>query len=73
MSGRFNRKRTIALTAGLALAAACAAFVLPSIAQTAKTTLVTVPGAGHGLSGGDKKLVDAANDKAAAFIREHLK
>src|SRR5262249_12352228 len=26
--------------------------------------LVTVPGAGHGLAGGDKKLVDEANDKA---------
>jgi len=35
--------------------------------------LVTVKGAGHGLSGGDKKLVDEANEKAAAFIREHLK
>jgi acetyl esterase/lipase len=35
--------------------------------------LVTVPGAGHGLSGGDKKLVEAANDRALAFIREHLK
>jgi acetyl esterase/lipase len=35
--------------------------------------LVTVPGAGHGLGGGDKKLVDAANEKALAFIREHLK
>jgi acetyl esterase/lipase len=35
--------------------------------------LVTVRGAGHGLSGGDKKLVDEANDKALAFIRAHLK
>jgi acetyl esterase/lipase len=35
--------------------------------------LVTVPGAGHGLAGGDKKLVDAANAKARAFIRDHLK
>ena len=35
--------------------------------------LVTVKGAGHGLSGGDRKLVDEANAKAAAFIREHLK
>jgi acetyl esterase/lipase len=35
--------------------------------------LVTVKGAGHGLSGADKKLVDEANEKAAAFIREHLK
>jgi acetyl esterase/lipase len=35
--------------------------------------LVTVPGSGHGLSGGDKKLVDAAREKARAFIREKLK
>jgi acetyl esterase/lipase len=35
--------------------------------------LVTVKSAGHGLSGGDRKLVDEANAKAAAFIREHLK
>ena len=35
--------------------------------------LVTVKGAGHGLSGADRKLVDEANEKAAAFIRAHLK
>jgi acetyl esterase/lipase len=35
--------------------------------------LVTVKGAGHGLAGGDRKLVDEANAKAAAFIRKHLK
>jgi acetyl esterase/lipase len=35
--------------------------------------LVTVPGAGHGLSGGDKNLVDAAHGKALAFIRERLR
>jgi acetyl esterase/lipase len=35
--------------------------------------LVTVRGAGHGLSGGEKKLVDEANDKAEAFIRRYLK
>jgi acetyl esterase/lipase len=35
--------------------------------------LVTVRGAGHGLSGGEKKLVDEANDKAEAFICRHLK
>ena len=35
--------------------------------------LVTVPGSGHGLSGGDRKLVDAAKEKARAFIREKLK
>ncbi len=35
--------------------------------------LVTVPGAGHGLSGVDRKLVDDANAKAHTFIRKHLK
>jgi len=35
--------------------------------------LVTVPGAGHGLSGGDKKLVADAYARAKAFIREKLK
>jgi acetyl esterase/lipase len=35
--------------------------------------LVTVPGAGHGLSGGDKKLVTDAHAKARAFIIEKLK
>src|SRR5262245_33312571 len=35
--------------------------------------LVTVRGAGHGLSGGDKKLVDEAHAKALEFIRKHLK
>lgn len=35
--------------------------------------LVTVPGAGHGLSGGDKKLVADAQAKARAFIQEKLK
>jgi len=35
--------------------------------------LVTVPGAGHGLSKGDKKLVDAAYEKCVDFIREKLK
>lgn len=35
--------------------------------------LVTVPGAGHGLSGGDKKQVADAHEKALAFIRAHLK
>jgi acetyl esterase/lipase len=34
--------------------------------------LVTVPGAGHGLAGGDKKLVEEANAKALAFIKKHL-
>jgi acetyl esterase/lipase len=35
--------------------------------------LVTVPGAGHGLSGGDRKQVADANERALAFIRRHLK
>ena len=35
--------------------------------------LVTVQGAGHGLSGGDKKLVADAHAKAMAFIRTHMK
>ena len=35
--------------------------------------LVTIPGAGHGLSGGDKKLVADAYAKARAFIKEKLK
>ncbi len=35
--------------------------------------LVTVKGAGHGLSGGDPKLVEDAQQKALAFIRRHLK
>jgi len=35
--------------------------------------LVTVTGAGHGLAGGDKKLVADAHTKAVAFIRTHLK
>ena len=35
--------------------------------------LVTVTGAGHGLSGGDRKAVAEANEKALAFIRRHLK
>ena len=35
--------------------------------------LVTVPGSGHGLSGGDPKLVKEAQAKALSFIRKHLK
>lgn len=34
--------------------------------------LVTVKGAGHGLSGGSKKLVDEADAKALAFIRMQM-
>lgn len=35
--------------------------------------LVTVKGAGHGLGGGDRKLVDEANSRAEAFIRRQLR
>jgi acetyl esterase/lipase len=35
--------------------------------------LVTVPDAGHGLAGGDKRLIAEANEKAAEFIRKHLR
>src|SRR5262249_54944830 len=35
--------------------------------------LITVPGAGHGLSGGDKKAVADAQARALDFLREHLK
>ena len=34
--------------------------------------LVTVPDAGHGLSGGDKKLIADAHQRVATFIRERL-
>ncbi|MHC4397060.1 MAG: alpha/beta hydrolase [Planctomycetota bacterium] len=35
--------------------------------------LITIPGAGHGLQGGDKKLVDDAHKRALAFIKKNLK
>jgi acetyl esterase/lipase len=35
--------------------------------------LVTVPDAGHGLAGGDKKLVAEAHEKAVEFIRKQLR
>jgi acetyl esterase/lipase len=38
-----------------------------------KHELVTLPGSGHGLSGGDRKLVAEAHAKALAFIKMHLK
>jgi acetyl esterase/lipase len=41
--------------------------------QKVKHELVTVKGAGHGLAGGDKKLVQDANERALAFIRRHMK
>jgi acetyl esterase/lipase len=34
--------------------------------------LITVPGAGHGLAGGDKQLVADAHARALAFIRKYL-
>jgi acetyl esterase/lipase len=34
--------------------------------------LVTVKGAGHGLADGDKRLIEDAHERAAAFIRKHL-
>jgi acetyl esterase/lipase len=34
--------------------------------------LVTVPGAGHGLAGGDKQMVRDAHEKATAFIRRQM-
>ena len=38
-----------------------------------KHELVTVKGAGHGLAGGDKILVQEANERALQFVRKHLK
>lgn len=35
--------------------------------------LITVPDAGHGLSGGKRELIDKANRRALEFIREHLR
>jgi acetyl esterase/lipase len=35
--------------------------------------LIAVTGAGHGLAGGQKKLVDDAHERALAFIRKYLK
>jgi acetyl esterase/lipase len=40
--------------------------------QNVSHELVTVKGAGHGLSGGDKKLVEEAHERALGFIRRHL-
>jgi acetyl esterase/lipase len=34
--------------------------------------LITIRGAGHGLAGGDKRVVDDAHERALAFIRKHL-
>jgi acetyl esterase/lipase len=35
--------------------------------------LITIPNGGHGLGGGDKKLIAEAHERALAFIREHLR
>jgi acetyl esterase/lipase len=35
--------------------------------------LITVQGGGHGLGGGDKKVIADAHERALAFIRRHLK
>jgi acetyl esterase/lipase len=40
--------------------------------QNVPHQLVTVKGAGHGLSGGDRKRVEEAQEKALGFIRRHL-
>lgn len=42
-------------------------------AQKVEHEFVTVPGAGHGLSGGDRTLVSEAHAKAIDFIRRRLK
>lgn len=34
--------------------------------------LITIPGGGHGLRGGDKKLIAKAHTRALEFIKEHL-
>jgi dipeptidyl aminopeptidase/acylaminoacyl peptidase len=41
--------------------------------QKVEHELVTVPGAGHGLSGGDRELVAQAHAKALEYIRKKLK
>jgi acetyl esterase/lipase len=41
--------------------------------QKVEHELITVPGTGHGLSGGDKKLVEEARERALSFIRTRLK
>jgi len=34
--------------------------------------LLSIPGAEHGLAGGDPKLIDAAYEQAFAFIEQHM-
>ena len=34
--------------------------------------LITIPGGGHGLGGGDKELIGKAHARALAFVKEHL-
>jgi acetyl esterase/lipase len=40
--------------------------------QGVEHELITVPGAGHGLAGGDKELIAKANARALDFVRRHL-
>ena len=35
--------------------------------------LITIPGGGHGLGGGDKNLIAEAHARALEFVKEHLK
>jgi dipeptidyl aminopeptidase/acylaminoacyl peptidase len=35
--------------------------------------LITLPGAGHGLAGGDPTLIDRAYDEAFQFVDRHMK
>ena len=35
--------------------------------------LITIPGAEHGLAGGDPNLIDAAYESALAFLNRHMK
>jgi acetyl esterase/lipase len=41
--------------------------------QNVECELVTIPGAEHGLYGGDESLIEAAYDSALAFLMRHMK
>lgn len=41
--------------------------------QGAEHRLLSVPGAGHGLAGGDPEQVNQAHERGLAFIRKYLK
>ena len=49
-----------------------AAMAQEQARQHVRHELISVPGAGHGLRGGDQKLVGEARARALAFIRQHL-